>query len=57
VWENVPLESTPEFQTSGPVIASLVDVCRPWKFHVTVSPGATVTVAGYIERPGPTVTV
>ena len=43
VWEKVPLDRTPEFQTSGPTFVSLVDVwgSGALKFHVIVSPGDT----------------
>jgi hypothetical protein len=57
VCENVPLDRTPEFQTSGPAMASLVEVWDAWKSQMTASPGATVTVAGENESSGPTVTV
>ena len=57
VWENVPLDRRPESQTSGPDIASLVELCSAWKSHVTVSPGAMVTVDGENDVPGPTITV
>lgn len=55
--ENVPLERNPESQTSGPVVTSLVAVCKARKFQTTASPGAMVTVLGEKENPGPTWTI
>ncbi len=59
VWENIaPVERMPESHTSGPLVASLVLECgEPSHVHVTISPGATVTVFGLKEREGPTLTV
>ena len=59
MWEKVaPVDRRPESQTSAPLVASLVVECGdPSQFQVTFSPGATVTVEGLKEKPGPTLTV
>ena len=59
MWENVPVERTPESHVSGPTWESLVVVWSSLLLncHVTVSPGATVTIAGEKALPGATWTV
>ena len=58
VWENVPVEMTPESQTSGPLCESLVEEWNtPAQTQVTFSPGATITLGGEKAVDGPTATV
>jgi len=61
VWENWPVEMIPESQTSAELCGSCESLVEEWnapaQTHVTFSPGATVTLDGEKEMPGPTLTV